>query len=51
MGAWSFVRHRIEAIVNGKLAYVGRKPAASPATGLVRVYRREQDALLEEALG
>jgi 2-oxoglutarate dehydrogenase E1 component len=51
MGAWTFVRHRLDSIVKGKLAYVGRKPAASPATGLVSVYRREQNALLEEALG
>jgi 2-oxoglutarate dehydrogenase E1 component len=51
MGAWSFVRHRLESIVKEKLAYIGRKPAASPATGLVSVYRREQNAIWEEALG
>ncbi len=51
MGAWSFVRARLESMVKGKIAYTGRKPASSPATGLVSVYRQEQKALLEEALG
>jgi len=57
MGAWQFIDRHIE----GSLAhieirakrphYVGRKSAASPATGLARTHAREQVALVSEALG
>src|SRR5271166_506514 len=57
MGAWQFIDRHIE----GSLAhieirakrphYVGRKSAASPATGLARTHALEQVALVSEALG
>lgn len=55
MGAWFFVRHRIEKILedlklNDRVYYAGRKEAASPATGYYKIHEREQKALVENAL-
>ncbi len=56
MGAWTFVFPRLEYILErlGKKAerpvYVGRKAAASPATGMASVHRNEQAKLVEDAL-
>jgi 2-oxoglutarate dehydrogenase E1 component len=55
-GAWTFVDRRIEAVltcldnVAKRPRYVGRKAAASPATGLAKVHIAEQAALVNEAL-
>ncbi len=49
MGAWSYIREHLAAILGAEPKYVGRKEAASPATGSVRQHRAEQDRLLEEA--
>jgi 2-oxoglutarate dehydrogenase E1 component len=51
MGAWSFVRHRLEKITGQKLHYVGRKSFASPATGFPAIYKKQQEAISNEALG
>ncbi len=57
MGAWSFVDRRIEEVLAtighkaGRPIYVGRKGAASPATGLARTHASEQAALVRAALG
>jgi 2-oxoglutarate dehydrogenase E1 component len=56
MGAWTFVQPEIETVLanikhkQARLPYVGRPPAASPATGLLRRHNREQAQLLDEAL-
>jgi len=50
MGAWQFVRPRLEKMIGRSLEYVGRKPAASPATGFPMIYKREQAAISEEAI-
>jgi 2-oxoglutarate dehydrogenase E1 component len=56
-GAWNFVDRRIEAVLKGldikakRPDYVGREAAASPATGLAKVYQAQQDALVRTALG
>ncbi|MSP67106.1 MAG: 2-oxoglutarate dehydrogenase E1 component [Alphaproteobacteria bacterium] len=56
MGAWTFVEPRIEKLLEDAKAkcrrpvYVGRKEAASPATGFLKVHQREQDALVVEAI-
>ena len=56
MGAWSFVSPRLEEVMEtvgmraGRPIYVGRREAASPATGLARNHLREQEALVTEAL-
>ncbi len=62
-GAWMFVKHRFEAVVQSVLAqvklptlntgvvgYAGRMEAASPATGYQKRHLQEQAALLKEAL-
>mgnify|MGYP000229968077 FL=1 len=51
MGGWQFARPRLEALLNKPLHYVGRPAAASPATGYPKIYRRQQDAIIDEAIG
>ncbi len=56
MGAWTFIRDRINAILDeinhyhSQVNYVGRVEAASPATGLMKKHIAEQKALVNEAL-
>ncbi|MDA8251433.1 MAG: 2-oxoglutarate dehydrogenase E1 component [Rhodospirillales bacterium] len=56
MGAWSYADRRIERLLGGldiaakRPSYVGRKAAASPATGLARTHAAEQAALVGRAL-
>jgi 2-oxoglutarate dehydrogenase complex dehydrogenase (E1) component-like enzyme len=52
MGAWSFVRPRLEALLGGrrKLRYVGRAPSASPSTGNYTVHQLEQQQIVKDAL-
>jgi 2-oxoglutarate dehydrogenase E1 component len=57
MGAWHFVDRRIEKVL-GRLdmkvrrpVYVGRDPAASPATGLARAHMAQQARLVATVLG
>jgi 2-oxoglutarate dehydrogenase E1 component len=56
MGSWTFILPRLinileelkrEVIVP---TYVGRKAAASPATGLLKVHVQEQSQIVKEAL-
>jgi len=51
MGAWTFVRERIQDALRptAKLAYAGRRESASPATGSMRIHKREQRDLLASA--
>ncbi|MFK7894825.1 MAG: 2-oxoglutarate dehydrogenase E1 component [Myxococcota bacterium] len=53
MGAWTFVRDRIQSIVGDKhrVEYAGRAEAASPAAGSPRIHRAQLQAFLDEALG
>ena len=56
MGSWFFVESRIEEVLAAanvaakRSRYVGRKEAASPATGLYKRHNIEQKALVDEAL-
>jgi 2-oxoglutarate dehydrogenase E1 component len=56
MGAWFFVAPRTENLMEAvgieqrRLAYAGRKPSASPATGSHAQHEREQKQLIEDAL-
>jgi 2-oxoglutarate dehydrogenase E1 component len=55
MGAWSSVAPEIEETMKtlgmpGRPKYVGRRPAASPATGLASRHAKEQAKLIDEAL-
>jgi 2-oxoglutarate dehydrogenase E1 component len=49
MGAWSFMESHLRAMGHPP-AYVGRDASASPATGSLKVHRREQEELVEAAL-
>jgi 2-oxoglutarate dehydrogenase E1 component len=56
MGGWHFVDRRIERVLTAlhhkakRPIYVGRRSAASPATGLARVHNAEQAKLVSDAL-
>jgi 2-oxoglutarate dehydrogenase E1 component len=51
MGAWDFMRPRLEEIIKGKipLHYVGRPASSSPAEGSASVYADNQRALIKQA--
>jgi 2-oxoglutarate dehydrogenase E1 component len=51
MGAWIFMHSRLENIIGKPVEYVGRNAAASPATGFPNIYRKEQAAVTDTALG
>jgi 2-oxoglutarate dehydrogenase E1 component len=51
MGGWQFIKPRIEGLAKKTLYYVGREPAASPATGFPAIFRQEQDRIIEMAVG
>jgi 2-oxoglutarate dehydrogenase E1 component len=51
MGGWQFVRPRLAPLVKRPITYVGRPAAASPATGYPKIYRRQQDAVIDTAVG
>ena len=51
-GARDFVELRIERLLPGRrrLAYVGRREAASPATGSHKIHQTEENDIVEAAL-
>jgi len=51
MGAWFFIRPRLEKVLGKPIEYIGRKAAASPATGFPNVYKEKQAAIVDEAVG
>lgn len=51
MGAWPYLRPHLEKIIGRHPTYIGRPEAASPATGFPAIYKRQQEAVLEKALG
>jgi len=51
MGAWFFIRPRLAKLIGKHIKYIGRKASASPATGFPHIYRQEQAAVIEEAVG
>ncbi|KAL7269460.1 2-oxoglutarate dehydrogenase E1 component [Rhizina undulata] len=57
-GAWSFVQPRIETILRNThhhqdkhVRYAGRNPSASVATGIKSIHLKEEQELLNDALG
>jgi 2-oxoglutarate dehydrogenase E1 component len=56
MGAWRFIGPRIgdvmDAIGRGtnRIRYIGRKEAASPAAGYMKLHQREQAAVIADAM-
>ncbi|MEJ2656418.1 MAG: 2-oxoglutarate dehydrogenase E1 component [Desulfobacterales bacterium] len=51
MGAWFFMRFRLENIIGKPLEYIGRNAAASTATGFHNIYRKEQAAVIDTPFG
>ena len=53
MGAWFYVRHRVQYLLGTDrvIAYAGRKPSAAPAGGSMRLHRKRQTRLLDIAMG
>ncbi len=51
MGGWQFIRSYLERSTKRSLGYTGRPPAASPATGFPKLFRMQQAAVLDEAVG
>lgn len=56
MGAWTYIRPRVSDVLEDigrdgvKVRYTGRKEAASPATGYIKIHEREQNQLVDDAL-
>jgi 2-oxoglutarate dehydrogenase E1 component len=53
-GAWYQIRHRLQEPLNGggqDLFYSGRPAAAAPAPGIFQLHVRQQQGLIEAALG
>ena len=51
-GAWRFIQPRLQEVLDNKpLRYIGRQAAASPAVGSLSAHKKEQQALVEQALG
>ena len=51
MGAWLFIKSRLEKIIKRTLRYIGRNTASSPATGFPSIFRQEQNLIIEKAVG
>ena len=57
MGAWNTVRNYIQWSLNyikaenKEIKYIGRKPAASPASGYLKKHLAEQNEILEKVVG
>jgi len=57
MGAWAYIREPLEDVLaaigrtGDPIAYAGRPPAASPATGVLSKHLAQQTALANQALG
>jgi 2-oxoglutarate dehydrogenase E1 component len=57
MGAWFFIDRRVESILkelghqSARWRGIGRPDAATPASGLFNLHKKEQDVLIEEVLG
>jgi 2-oxoglutarate dehydrogenase E1 component len=51
MGAWSFVRPRLEELIAGRwpLHYIGRPASSSPSEGSMTWHTTNQEALIEQA--
>ena len=53
MGAWNFMRDRIQPLLDGsgrEPRYIGRAESASPATGSLKRHQQEQAEIVEESL-
>jgi 2-oxoglutarate dehydrogenase E1 component len=51
MGAWQYIRPRLGELLKRPIEYVGRRASASPATGFPKIYKVEQDGIVDRAVG
>ena len=56
MGAWNSARNYIDWTLNyidykNQVTYIGRKPAASPATGYLKKHLAQQKEIMEKVFG
>ena len=51
MGGWKFAREALQEATGRDIHYIGRRAAASPATGYHSVHKSEQAAIVAEAMG
>lgn len=51
MGGWQFVRQRLAALIDREIGYIGRDSAASPASGFPHVFKQQQAAIIDAAVG
>ena len=49
MGAWYFIQPYLRHVVGQEIHYVGRAPAASPATGLAKIHQQQQQQIISAA--
>lgn len=48
-GAWSYLRHRLSALLGREVDYIGRVAAAAPAVGSHHLHQQEQQEILTAA--
>jgi len=48
MGAWHFIYHSLEALLDTRVSYVGRPESASPAAGSLSLHQREQATIINQ---
>ncbi len=51
MGAWRFLQPEFEGLFKKPFHFIGRKAAASPATGFPAIYKMEKADILDRAVG
>jgi 2-oxoglutarate dehydrogenase E1 component len=51
MGAWRFLKSKLERVFKQPFDFVGREAAASTATGFPAIYKRQQSDIIEKAVG
>ena len=51
MGGWQFIKSRLEDIIKQPMTYIGREAASSPATGFPAIFRRQQNKIIDNAVG
>ncbi|MGD2185042.1 MAG: 2-oxoglutarate dehydrogenase E1 component, partial [Desulfobacterales bacterium] len=51
MGGWHFIRTYLNDISGKSFAYIGRKASSSPASGFHTIYKQQQEAIIEQAIG
>jgi 2-oxoglutarate dehydrogenase E1 component len=51
MGGWRFVQPYLHSLLRREVKYLGRKAAASPATGYFTIHKQEQEEILNRAVG